>query len=57
MVRSLIQFVSCSERDAIGYLVKTGWDVQQAATLYFEKQQENAVDTNKIDMWYNSYLE
>ena len=55
MVKSLVQFVSCSERDAIGLLQQTNWDVQQAATLHFENQAANAVDPKKIDTWFNSY--
>jgi DCN1-like protein 1/2 len=57
MVNSLVQFVSCSERDAIGLLVKTNWDVQAAATLHFETQAANAVDDKKIDQWFNTYIE
>ena len=57
MVRSLCQFITCSERDAIGLLQKTNWDVQAAATIFFENQQANAVDVKKIDKWFNTYLE
>jgi DCN1-like protein 1/2 len=56
-VRSLTQFVSCSERDAIGLLVKTNWDVQAAAALHFETQAANAVDLKKIDQWFNTYID
>lgn len=57
MVRSLTQFISCSERDAIGLLQKTKWDVQAAAALHFETMQANAVDSTKIDLWFNTYIE
>ena len=56
-VAALMQFVSCSERDAISLLRECNWGVHEAAEQFFAQQAANAVDTEAVDAWFEKYVE
>ena len=56
-VAALMQFVSCSERDAIALLRECNWGVHEAAERFFAQQAANAVDTEAVDAWFGKYVE